>query len=68
MITEFAHSLDEGYKSKRWSHQMELSSTKLGKAAERAGLGGNQKFNLDMRHLRCLLDHPNRYLSSQLDI
>lgn len=44
--TIFADRLDEGYKGKRLGHHMEFPSTKLGEAANRAGLGENQKFSL----------------------
>lgn len=45
--TVFCDRLGGGYKKKRLDHQMELPSTKLGKAANRAGLGGgeNQEFS-----------------------
>lgn len=38
--TACAARLDERYKRKRLGHQMELPLTKLGNAANRAGLGG----------------------------
>lgn len=43
--TVFCDRLDEGYKKKGLDHQMELPSTKLGKAANRTGFGGNQEFS-----------------------
>lgn len=50
----FSNRLDEAYKKKRLDHQMELPSTKLAKAANRAGLGGIGSSVLDMIHLICL--------------